>query len=342
LKTCPQAFSQRQYRIDQHVELGHWLQSTPLLSYEVDKRYCVEQWCNNRCENSAKNLGVQYNWVSYDKSNKPPSTFKYTREYVCRVVRGRNILIVGDSINNQLFLTAIQILGSLNLIARSVDVDRLHSYSNLRGGIGEGFPIPFNISCTHNNFTISYIRTYFLSTKNDKSFSKLNKNLTGIVDKPALWINELHKQKISLLLINRGSHYSWDRYMLSDLNDVFNLLRQKFRHVTVMFRDTNIGHFSIWNASFNSTPLHQPVHETSYNSDKIHQQNYWVKEMIKLHHPQVAILPLSNMTNLRADSHSDGLHYCLYSVYNQWVVSFFETLGIIDKFRNLLTKSRCL
>jgi hypothetical protein len=214
-------------------------------------------------------VNQRYIWKSNGHHLSPSSSstaslrdpvFQFKKSDVCRIFNGRNVLIIGDSINNEFFLSFLNTMtingrlrpartkyyhcyNETNSFATSACFDSLCLFSGLCSG-------GFTIDCQHHgypNFNTFFVRNYPLGVrKTDESIPKRKHYV-----KP--WVNLLVALNISVLLLNKGAHFvSHDKY-IRDLGVTLTHLAKHHFNLTVIFRDTPSGHPNC-KKFFNSVP----------------------------------------------------------------------------------------
>jgi hypothetical protein len=89
-------------------------------------------------------------------------------------------------------------------------------------------------------------------------------------------------------------------------------------------------HWNDFNEKFEY--LKQFIDENSKSRNhEINQQNGLIRELLTTEFSDISVfMSVMPMTALRIDSHNDYVHYCAPSVIDQWVVSLFKVIHIID------------
>ena len=347
------ATAQRQALIDQLTVNGSWkLSSTfPIpLSYrpqiiDVDR----EGWFSKKnCTKARVFPGQLYVW----QPRGQPTQRNLTREKMCRVIRGRHILLVGDSIMDQFFITLLQSMWPWPNGMPVRDFMQKYGTGPDRGIFADGktahdiigghhpYVPGFYIPCpdgghSQSHFRLSFIRNYYLSLTRKANRS----NGTGVVQQP--WVPFLEQHRNSIVILNRGAHYVDDGPFAAELRDTFVYLRKHHADALIIYRDTPIGHpepYKYQQALPLSTPLDSSRYPLNmwqkYHYNSFDRQNLLARQIIAEAHPLAVYMSVAASTNLRRDSHCDELHYCIPGPIDHWVAKLLDTLTVCDSFEN--------
>ena len=275
-------------------------------------------WTTGRCEGSWKHPGFQYKW-------QPHSTryYMYSRKDICTIIRGRHILIVGDSLSAQSFFSFLATMSSFSPFGSS-------------GPLLGNAPGITTIYCPTGspNFNITFMRNDLISIN------------TVYMSAPKLklrpWLEVANSlPSNSIFLFNRGLHYREDKEFLYGLNETFHFLSElrKTRNHIVIYRSTSPVHPD-WETMFNNPPLKvmptdAPIYTVEQSEtwgwDKIANQTELARGMIAQYYPWIIYMDVMYSTSLRHDGHVDGVHYCLPGPVDHWIAKIVATIYIIDK-----------
>ncbi len=134
------------------------------------------------------------------------------------------MLIVGDSINQQIYWT---LLNNLNKEvedrgSRAQPHEEIAEVcSDVLPG-GEGFKLGF----VRNDRLSLILPGVFTATPEFHEFP---------------WVHYLKQWEIQILVLNRGAHYEPDEVYTQALRDAFSLLQAQYPHLLVVYRDTPPG-----------------------------------------------------------------------------------------------------
>ena len=312
---------EKQRILSGHFRFGDWsrlpTEHLTTLRYRIQSNVYAVSEQGPSCYQSAHNIGLSYYWSSPTRVQRilarhlDHTLHKNTigissPAQLCHLISGRNILIVGDSINFQFYASLIQFLWNKKDTNISTTVDsQYRKFSHGHSTI---------IHCNENShsFAIHFIRNYglWLNTKDDST--------DGMYYYP--WVNEISKRNISILILNRGAHYTPNHILLNDLNNTFHYLNENVIHnVTVIWRDTPHGHAGC-KANFKDPPMDKdhviPVAVLPLRHwEEFHLQNRLVENLLKLHYSWIYYMHVYTMTVRRADSHKlkpdRGLYFIL-------------------------------
>jgi hypothetical protein len=220
---------------------------------------------------------------------------------MCSLSAGRSIMFVGDSITEEFYFT---FMSAMRIESCAPSFQRM-------------------ITCNGGAFGISNVR-------NDR----LSLTLESVVDAEheQMWVSRLASENVSLLVLNRGAHYVEDAVLLAELTATLGYLRQNFPHISVVYRNTPLGHIDSVN-TFLAEPLLVPDSVLRPDPDFFHygefpRQNALVEDWLAQKFPMVLHWDVFTATVLRADSQCDPLHYCIPGPIDNWVRMFFNMLRL--------------
>lgn len=296
---------------------GSWVRDLP---HERTSTSCrMEPFSNwNRvkgdlsCSNASQSEGNLFKWHS--NPNCAQKLLPFSRDHFCDILNGRNILVVGDSISEEMFFT----------IFTAMDAE------------------------CHHPICEDKIPSQVLEIRNDR-LSLLLENVTGecpnraplnFVECP--FAKYIMEKNISILIMNRGAHYEDNEKTIADINETLAYITALYPSLSIIYRNTPHGHLNDTIDAFFSPPLLNPPkiaeeirlnYETygSWNYDKFHQQNVAVHAFLYANYPQILNLDFFTSTILRQDSHYDNLHYCMPGPIDTWVRTFlYNALRIMS------------
>lgn len=149
---------------------------------------------------------------------------------MCKMISGRNVMIAGDSLQEELFYTFLsamfhRVISPNNyttaLITRKqwenrnkCDMECENSYCNQ----------PFDIDCGSDDPSF---KTFFRRSDYLDNFE---------------WINDIKLFNISLIILNVGAHFKEDNILLSNINNSIHKIYQANENIDIIWRNSNIGH----------------------------------------------------------------------------------------------------
>lgn len=202
-----------------------------------------------------------------------------------------------------------------------------------------GFYVPCDSGGNYTHFRLSFIRNYYLGlNRKDVSFERE-------MIKPFIPFLERHRG--SVVLLNRGAHFKPNDETLKKLTELFTYLRQKHADALVIFRDTPAGHLdhSKYQQSIPFTPKDAQVVRSKQTTNPLYKQykygsfnlqNDLVRQLIQKTFPEIIFMDVSNSTNLRFDSHTDPVHYCIPGPIDHWVQKLTDVLLVANAYPGLL------
>ena len=286
------------------------------------------------CSLSNANVGSYYSWKPQNGNLAP-----WNPAEMCAVANGRNILFVGDSLQQEFYFEFVSAA-----LATTAASDGLFNSSNTRTkrlesaarceklcDWGKDCRLPVVVDCINEpSFTMNFERSNHLDgfVKNYKLRSE-----AGAI------MSSLARHNISLILMSTGTHYQKDDELLKNLNASLSLIYEHHPLMSIIFRNTFTGHENCA-ATMRSSPLENTPSERErvnrkslvnpqYNWYLYQTQNALVKEFLSVYFPMVFFIDIATSTNLRIDSHvskNDCLHYCMPGPISEWVVFHFNAL----------------
>lgn len=133
----------------------------------------------------------------------------------------------------------------------------------------------------------------------------------------------------TLLIMNRGAHWAPTATLLAELADTFAAVRARAPAATVVWRNTPVGHMNVTHY-FRALPLGERLVEASppqWHWRDVLAQNAAVEALVAdAARAQSAagggawvFVDVETQTALRADHHTDPLHYCTPGPVDHWV-----------------------
>jgi hypothetical protein len=254
----------------------------------------------------------------------------FSLEKICSYLRPMhgNILIVGDSLSvefNAVFVNAFyrEYYVNLSSIPAESGLER-HCDSEIRCidhlnkcKIPLPVPCPYNLSVHEVRNDRVGLETVFHDEAPENFY-----------DYP--WIDILAEHQISLIFLNRGAHYEPIEKVLFELNQTIHFLATSYPNISVIYRSTPTGHATA-GQDFYAAPTSIPFPPVPDNHwEEFLQQNEDIDAFLAHYYPQVLFIDFHSSTNLRSDSHIDGLHYCVPSgPLENWVQLVYNALHVI-------------
>jgi hypothetical protein len=260
-----------------------------------------------------------YSWKVYTQSKESEYYCKdellpFSGSRVCGAMKkaGGGILVVGDSISGQ-FLETLKnaFFKSDSTFGRECCL-----------GIDCSYHIN-HMPCTENiedDMQLNYQRNDILSLR-EEAHSDEGAN---IYEFP--WMDMVRGH--AMVVLNRGAHFQPTEVVLPELNETMYWLRKNHPNVTIVFRNTVPG---IMKDYFYEPPqVTMPEIETIYNYEKMQGQNDAIEQMLQEYYPEVLYLDVFTPTVLRRDSRANSLHFCIPGPVDNWILQFYNAIGIIE------------
>lgn len=339
-------------------------------------RYHVLRWMFGNCSDSEHNRGNIYAWkpnkrlhFSHSKHHHFRSNTSFYQQHkfqhegflhqfssdqLCRLMNGRNIAFIGDSLNDEMHLTLI------SAMMRDLHIPNIYGnntdYINTKRKRQQDYCDGF---CHHPLYSQGACREFVIDCgiyPSFKSFFWASTHLNPSETDSMTFFKESIDKNISLIILNSGAWYQPTDELLTNTELFLKELWKIHPNVSIIFRTSSPGHPRCESLE-HSKPIHlnfteNPVHlnydfydfsddltkpKSFHYSDFINQSNH-VVELIKtkFKNAPIMVLNVHNSTSRRVDSHciSDGdcLHYCLPGPINVWVEFLFHMLVQLDHY----------
>jgi hypothetical protein len=218
---------------------GHWTSTNHTTQYKypdaIKKPTITQRWGECRIP------PPPWVWkVNASCTNKSIPVKAYSPETMCEIINGRNILIVGDSINNEFFHTFLGLAWPSSVPFSTNHAAFLHeaTLGNHSKAISNALIVNITCSKMSQNYAISFIRNYYLTTNQD---IPIEFSLADSVDwlEPKAWVKTIVQRKIDIIFMNRGAHYKTDDVLMPQLKDTFTYLRKYSPKVQTYFGNTH-------------------------------------------------------------------------------------------------------
>ncbi|CAI5477807.1 unnamed protein product, partial [Closterium sp. Yama58-4] len=281
---------------------------------------------------------------------------RFSGEAMCRVVAGRNTMIVGDSLNLQLAHALRYNVrvgaedpgervrrGRISVLCRRVRDASYSPWLSLQRcwtavlcgdveGRGDGGDVVGQSESSDSSseegsppsparpslaFNLSFVRDDYLLSPAWRN-QWLTKRVHGS------WVDDLRRENVSILIVNRGAHFTPHESFAWEVSGQLAWLREQFPDLLIVVRGTPAGHRGCMRYD---RPLEKKFgkddssdsdkgdgifkHVDKYNWDKFARQNEVARKVAEA--VGAVYMDVESMTELRPDSHrgaKDCLHYC--------------------------------
>jgi hypothetical protein len=255
-------------------------------------------------------------WRPAPRLGAPPLPH-FNRSVFCRLLRGRNMLLMGDSLQAQLH-TTLQLLLS-NGTAGS---------AQFRQGAREGFGRAlWRARVCEDDPAVAHAMAPaaalpLLMTLNfDLAPPQLRHGLNATTSTTTTTFPAFLDEAVArglrpdIIVYNRGAHVTPDWLLLRDVSAVADVVAARFLAALLVWRNTPPGHA---NCSAASGPLAapQPPAGLPFGWGAFAAQNAAVRDRLRRRHPRVVYLDVATATALRPDKHAsatDCLHYRFFA-----------------------------
>ena len=313
------------------------------------------------CAPLQQKRGLDLLWAVPRSCERVPA---FSPAAMCQVMRGRTLMLIGDSITVGHFETMLQAMnhgrpawdgsyaslgtfvhppGAWDYAAENENPVVEHRYAFCRDELGAGAAAaPFSLMLTVNwNFegyepsarpSLTYESAYWAT---NRQFLKREHDAHGLV-----------------LVVNRGARWEEDAVVDRDFAAFLQMVHEDLPNATVLFRATNVPHAQC--QQYSDPPPGSPPFEPSayeFIDETEHPEWHWgemasqsqriVQPLVEAaRDPAAVFLDVAPSTRSRPDQHRrhppswqpDCLHFCIPSpVVDLWVHIVFGTLRLIDE-----------
>ena len=278
---------------------GSWVQTAPL--YNISSSFYGDPYY------LAIPKSAVWTWKPATHCKEPVRPFARTR--ICTTLAGRKLLVVGDSISEEVFLS----------IANSLE--EMRTVVDFRGGSTN------SIRVCEGSVLLDFVRNDRLSlgVVQDTVDAEGRKIF---IEYP--WAIPDHLSGADIILLNRGAHYEDDNTLLQAIEEALLFVQTTVPAARIVWRTTPRGHTE-YAATLHAPPLSDDVSPDilaglPYNWGRFPAQNARVIELLERRFPRVSILDVAPALGLRHDGHVDGLHYVLPGPLDHVTASLFHFL----------------
>ena len=263
---------------------GRWVQAAAPM-YNASSGFYGDDWYRCRPRGS-------WDWRPSPRCKEPARPF--SREVACALLKGRTILIVGDSLSSEVFLGLANALAdpAANELAAFYDSNSAPNALRVCGGA----------------LLLDFVR-------NDRLSLLLDIRVEERTWYEYPWATADRVAAADIVLLNRGAHFEHDGAVLRAVQEALEFIEAAAPDASVVWRTTPRGHLN-FEATFDAAPLTADLGlgelaALPYNWGQFAAQNRQIVDLIETRFPKVAVLDVAPALGLRHDLHVDGLHYCL-------------------------------
>ena len=275
----------------------------------------------SECGPSMSRSDLDYVW----KTPTCPQLPVFTPESMCREMRGRSLIFVGDSLTIAHFETTIQAMAHSRPVIK-------------RDGGTNGCPGPNDSGDAYIIHAFHFCQTLGLPVFN-VTFVCYNNILEGYIPQSApilqveKWKNHLnflrnaHDGPGIVLVVNRGAHVRNDKQVALDMVIMMAFVREELPQALLIFRSSNMAHGSCRNFSRPRTKNEPLLEPSNAGGDPSWQWSFFPAQSARVIRPIILnsrqrgiFLDIFPSMQLRPDSHTlDCLHYCVPGPIDMWV-----------------------
>lgn len=270
---------------------------------------------HNPCAWMLDGPGLKYDWHPKTNCSIPEKDYRaMDAPDFCELMKGRGpILLVGDSVTELSYFS-------------------WHNHIMAKSGVrkcpGNSETPPDTLSCCHN-LTIYKVRDDYLSLNGTLQWGSY-KN-TGM-----RWTDMIGHFNISIIILNRGSHYTPDDEYIPQMNTTLHYLRTTHPGLHIIWRNTPHGHHLHKNYALahplkreKDQPLVYTASEGPWDYGKFYGQNKLMEKLLEKHYPEVFYLDVFNPSILRADSRYDPIHMCVPGPMDTWLELLYNAFILL-------------
>ena len=266
---------------------------------------------NNECAWMLDGTGLKYDWHPKNNCSIQENQYRELEHNMpdfCERMAGERLLLVGDSITKFSNLSwRNKILSSLGL-----GCPALPARENLN--------LPPDTFYGCNNLSLYFRENDLLYLGSDQWTDE--------------WYNEIENLNITMLMLNRGSHYRHDSEFVPQVNRTLEGVYNRYPHLKIVWRSSPHGrkdqknsHMRPPTTRVNGTfPVLYEPDDDSWGYGHFKRQNRLVYDLIKKHYPRILYLDVFNPATTRADSRHDPLHPCVPGFLDTWLEMFYNIL----------------
>jgi hypothetical protein len=306
-------------RVQCQSSKGYWTNNSTA-HHIFETMACDNPWHHQgNCPRIDKGNLLNYNWVLHggvcQDDLKP-----FSATHMCQLFADLGgILIIGDSINQQLYYILLNAFYAqanttcLNCV-RSTCVNDIPCYL-------------FHSHTKKHYLRVSNIRNDHVSLTEVNRFD----GPRNVYEYP--WLQHLRDNNdTALLVLNRGAHYEPTRETISELNKTLFYITSHFPKTSIMWRNTYPG-VPDATASFYREPLTAPEPvKHKYDWEQFALQNVAIENFLDINYPQVLVLNVHTSQVLRHDSRVDSLHICIPGAGDNWAILLYNALHIVAQY----------
>jgi hypothetical protein len=308
--------------------LDYWTNSQGSWVKKKDKKRLYTEIYNNEmnlatnvysaCGNVSNRVGLDYDWIP-PLSNKFPLISTFSQEGLCKLLRGRTLVFVGDSLSLHLYETMLNVLGNRTVYGNSYDLkhfkpEDLYNWSQNYSYCQELYNLP--------NFNV----TYYL-------WNKLSYWSTAWLDH----LITINKRTGTIIIAQWGAHYEEDSIIEFEIVALMEWIDQFLDKSLFIYRTPTMAHS-------NCRDYFEPVNISLFPAN--HPQKHWNwalfpkqrliwKKYLDRHTKNVKIyMNVYDMMSYRPDQHvlqkGGCLHYCIPGPFDSIILLFYSMLELIE------------
>ena len=239
---------------------------------------------------------------------------RWTRRSFCSVLRGRGVLLVGDSLNRAMHMTLLDLAQQPPQLpqVRNEERSRRKGVGSLCRGNGVNKPCSGHVICRGSGHTPAPLR-YRRSDQLRTDVTALRRiERDNVIEEP--WLGYASSGEFEIIILNRGAHAARDDAYLAGWRDALAAVRAAAPRALLIARNTPPGHL---NCAYAKAPLASPPPSAGlpYGWESFNRQNALLRRLLSEEFEGVLLLDVATATALRPDMHRlgsrgrDCLHY---------------------------------
>lgn len=279
--------------------------------------------CRKSMPDEDYKVALQWYWKPDDKSCP---LIVPTRKDFCDALNGRNILVVGDSLNEEVFATIASLTTNSWTGGHQLDQEPKPSF------------------ICNNTIKMMYIRNDYLSALQLKDFHMcpygdatcLTHGSLNYIEIP--WLHHATSGEFQIVILNRGAHYVDDDTLHRQLHALVRVLKKSNlseKGIQMFYRTTVSGHPNCAQYMKPSlVPISAQGSPSEYHWEDFARQN----EIAFSYFEYIDAFKVdANATaTYRGDLHTgahdgDCLHYCIPGPVDTWVIFLYNLIMLCNE-----------
>jgi len=305
---------------------GNWTKSSSNNTTLINKIFSNDDALVTKiysaCGPLARRVGLDYEWT-------PPSSclpiHAFSQEKMCKVMRGRTLVFIGDSLSLHTYETMLNALG------------RRTSYGFGRSVLG----CPRKLCPKDTISELLFSRQHYDFCQVEHALPvfdvvSIKCRAAGNFAFIRTELLNLYKQNMLVIVANWGTAYTPDDKLREHITDILSWVNARLPGSLFIFRASNMAHPNCDVYSHPDNVMHEPTDHDEFKHwgwAKFPKQNeLWKAALARTSAANLFldVFPLSSKNPSQHPGKGDCLHYCLPGPIDTWVKLVFSTLFEIE------------